>query len=137
LRYLIEPLADEIPVAAPLVKRFKELQDLLGDLHDAHVLEEELSDALAAAAAERAERVLAESLAEPLDPRRLRIARRRTVEPGLLTLAKANRERRDRLFAELQAGWLGGRADAFLEEVRDLEVKLAEETAAQYAPPSV
>lgn len=120
LRYLIEPLADELPGAAPLIKRLKELQDLLGDLHDAHVLEAELSAALAAAAAERAERLLAASLAEPPDAGLLRAARRRPVEPGLLALAKANRDRRDQLFAELQAGWLGGRADAFLEEVSDI-----------------
>ena len=43
LRYLLEPLLDELPAAAPLVKRLKALQDMLGELHDAHVLETELA----------------------------------------------------------------------------------------------
>lgn len=134
LRYLIEPLAGEAAEATRLVQRFKALQDLLGELHDAHVLESELAAALAAAAAERSERLLAASLAQPADEKLLRAARRRSVEPGLLALAKANRERRDQLFAELQGGWLGSQAAAFLEEVAGLGEKLADP---QYAPPSV
>src|SRR4051794_27675424 len=40
VRYLLEPFAEELPESdAAVVKRFKALQDLLGDLHDAHVLE--------------------------------------------------------------------------------------------------
>ena len=52
VRYLLEPLVEEIPGAGPVVKRFKALQDLLGELHDAHVLilegaETEVSEILA------------------------------------------------------------------------------------------
>jgi hypothetical protein len=132
LRYLIEPLAAEVPEAVLLVQRFKALQDLLGELHDAHVLERELAGALAAAAAERADRLLAASLAQPPDENLVRSARRRSVEPGLIALAKANRERRDRLFAELQGTWLAGQADALLGEVAGLGEKLADP---QHAPP--
>ena len=46
IRYLLEPFADERPESGPVVKRFKALQDLLGDLHDAHLLEEELAAAV-------------------------------------------------------------------------------------------
>jgi hypothetical protein len=50
----------------------------------------------------------------------LRAERRRSREAGLLALARLNRVRRDRLFAELDAEWLAGRAAGFLEEVETL-----------------
>jgi CHAD domain-containing protein len=139
LRCLLEPLADELadagraadaagtaaPAAKPLVKRVKALQDLLGELHDAHVLEGELADALAAAAAERAAALYAATLAEEPDDKLLRAERRRARESGILALARLNRERRDRLYREADEGWLGGRADAFLAEVAALGEVLA------------
>jgi CHAD domain-containing protein len=120
VRYLLEPVAGEIPGAAPVVKRFKVLQDLLGELHDAHVLERELAAGLEAAAAERARRLLEVSLAEEPDERLLRAERRRAVESGLLALARLNRARRDGLFASLEEEWLAGRAEAFLRQVEGL-----------------
>jgi CHAD domain-containing protein len=134
VRYLLEPFAEELPEAGPMVKRFKALQDLLGELHDSHVLEDELKDAIEDAAAERARRILELSLAENPDPARLRAERRRARESGIIALARQNRHRRDRLFATVEAEWLHGKADAFLKEVAALEEKLAGD---QYAPPSV
>jgi CHAD domain-containing protein len=120
LRYLLEPLADELPGAAPLVKRLKNFQDLLGDLHDAHVLAAELAAAVETAAAERARRLLALALREIPDETLLRIERRRPHEPGLLALARLNHDRRDRLFAELATGWLGGQAEELFAQVKVL-----------------
>jgi len=129
LRYLLEPLADELlpvqPAAKPLVKKIKELQDLLGELHDAHVLERELDDALTAAAAERAAALFAATLATVPDAKLLRAERRRSRESAILALARLNRERRDRLYAELAGGWLEGRADTFLAGVAGLGDALA------------
>lgn len=116
LRYLLEPFAEDKPIRQA-VKGIKALQDLLGELHDAHVLELELGSALAAAAVEQAERLLDASLAEPYDPSRLRVERRRSPVPGLLALARLNRERRNALFAALGRDWLGGKAAPFLAEV--------------------
>lgn len=124
-RYLLEPLADEIPGAAPLVKRFKALQDLLGDLHDAHVLETELARAAEDAAAERARRTFEISLGGVEDERLLRAAGRRAAESGVIALARLNRARRDRLFEQLQDEWLGGKAGDFLREVEGLAEVLA------------
>jgi CHAD domain-containing protein len=120
VRYLLEPLVEEIPGAGPVVKRFKALQDLLGDLHDAHVLEAELAGAAETAAAERARTLLALSLADSPDAERLRAERRRAREPGLIALARQNRARRDHLFAELSDRWLAGKAEPFLREVEGL-----------------
>jgi CHAD domain-containing protein len=126
VRYLLEPLVEEIPGAGPVVKRFKALQDLLGELHDAHVLEAELVEAVGAAAAERASRILELSLADAPDDNLLRAERRRARESGLIALARLNRARRDRLFESLEADWLDGKAGDFLREVEGLGERMRE-----------
>jgi CHAD domain-containing protein len=123
LRYLLEPLADERPDAVPVIKRLKALQELLGDLHDAHVLEAEITTATGEAAAERARKLLELALAGKDDE--LRAERRRAREPGLLALARRNRDRRDRLFAKLQGDWLDGKAEGFFREVEGVGDRLA------------
>ena len=125
VRYLLEPFAEEIPGAAAIVKRFKAFQDLLGDLHDAHVLEGELAEALEHAAAERAGRLLELAIADETDEKLLRAERRRPHESGLIALARFNRGRRDRLFAALKAEWLDGKAGDFLREVERLGEAMA------------
>ena len=131
VRYLLEPLLDEIPGAGPIVKRFKALQDLLGDLHDAHVLADELAAAVEEAAAERARKVMELSLAAAPDDNLLRAERRRAHEGGLIALARLNRARRDRLFASLEAEWLAGKADGFLREVEGLGERMTGEASAE------
>ena len=134
VRYLLEPFAEDLPEAGPVIKRFKALQDVLGDLHDSHVLEDELTKAVEEAAAERTRRVLELSLADSPDPVRLRAESRRPRESGLIALARQNRDRRDRLFATLETEWLHGKADELLRDVAALGEKMAGD---QYAPPSV
>ena len=46
LRYLLEPVRGKVPGAKGTVKRLKALQDVLGDLHDMHVLEGRLEKRL-------------------------------------------------------------------------------------------
>ncbi len=120
IRYLLEPLVDETPGAGPIVKRFKGLQDLLGELHDAHVLEAELAEAVEEAAAQRSRKVLELSLAAAPDDKLLRAERRRAHEAGVIALARLNRARRDRLFETLDDEWLNGKASDFLREVEGL-----------------
>jgi CHAD domain-containing protein len=47
LRYLLEPAAARVKVAASMVERLKTLQDDLGELHDVHVLGHMLREAIA------------------------------------------------------------------------------------------
>jgi len=124
LRYLVEPFTEEIPGAAPLVKSLKGFQDLLGELHDAHVLEAELAAAVEAAAAGRARRLFALAVQETPDAALLRAERRRPHEPGLLALVRQNRARRDQLFTRLQDGWLDGRAGEFLRRLEELATEM-------------
>jgi CHAD domain-containing protein len=128
LRYLLEPLTDELPLAAPLVKRLKGLQEVLGELHDAHVLETELQISVVEAAAERARKLFDVSIHEVLDDKVLRAERRRVVESGIIALARLNRARRDRLFKKLEEGWLDGNDADFFRDVAQLgEVMRGEE----------
>ncbi len=118
-----------------MVKRLKGLQELLGELHDAHVLETELADAIEAAAVERARRLLDAALAATPDEAQLRAERRRPQEPGLLALARLNRARRDRLFQELREKWLEGRGAELFEEVTRLEGRLRGEVVEEESEP--
>lgn len=132
VRYLLEPIVDEVPAAGPVVKRLKALQDLLGELHDAHVLETELRQATELAAAERIRRLYDLSLEEVPDEKLLRAERRRGRESGLVALARLNRARRDRLFDKLEAEWLEGAGGDFFRDLDQLGGVID-----QYAPPSV
>ncbi|HLX10232.1 MAG TPA: CHAD domain-containing protein [Thermoanaerobaculia bacterium] len=143
LRYLAEPLenllaADRRPAAraGELVRRLKELQDLLGELHDAHVMEAEIAAAVRDAAAERAERLLELTLAAgEIDPGRLRSERRRPQEPALLALARRNRARRDALFGEFAVRWQGEPVAELLAAAGAMAAALrGEEGAAATAP---
>ena len=134
LRYLIEPLAGEIPSGKAAVRRLKGLQELLGELHDAHVLESELAAAVERAGAERARALHDLSLSPAADERLLRAERRRARESGLIALARLNRARRDRLFETLWDGWLEGRAAPFLAETAALARELRHPQGAPATP---
>jgi CHAD domain-containing protein len=121
LRYLVEPLRGyaRADASAP-VARLKRLQDLLGDLHDAHVLDADLGEALVEAAAERARRVHAAAYAQGTGPASIRGPLRRSPRPGLLALVGLVRERRDARFAELERESRAGGMGALAREVEGL-----------------
>jgi CHAD domain-containing protein len=119
LRYLLEP----VDVGGPVVQRLKALQDLLGELNDAHVASRRLADAVEAAGAERARELFHRALDRPAPPEQA--PRRRDERPGLVTLARRMRERWDAAFARLDAGWLHGRAALFFRDVATLVDGLA------------
>lgn len=91
LRYLIEPLGKSVEGVRPLVSDLKKLQDILGDLHDSHVLTNEIELATKEAAS--------------------------PYTSGLLALTQRSGERRDRLFEALRKGWLGGNPAEFFRRV--------------------
>jgi CYTH domain-containing protein len=122
LRYLLEPVQSHAPRAARIVKRCKQLQDLLGDLNDAHVLSEELGEAFQLAASERAR--LLHELARGLDDEPMRRAARRSERPGLVELTQRVQRRIGGLFERLEKDWLVRGLDELVEDVEQLATEL-------------
>ncbi len=120
LRYLLEPLRGYARAdASGAVSALKRLQDVLGELHDAHVLSGELGVILVDASAERA-RVLQVAALSPGADGGLRERLRGSPRPGLLALIRLVRERRDALFADLEREWRAGGLAALAGQIRGL-----------------
>jgi CHAD domain-containing protein len=119
LRYLLEPLRGAPRAdASEVVRALRALQDLLGDLHDAHVLAAALGDVLAEVTASRARRVHA-GLLSPAGGG-VRAGLRGSPRPGLLALVRLVRERRDTRFLALERAWRGGDVEALATRARAL-----------------
>jgi CHAD domain-containing protein/CYTH domain-containing protein len=118
LRYLAEPLRPEMPEARVVIKSVKRLQDCLGQLHDMHVLEAELSGLVAGPAAGKAERLHAPAANHGKSS--LANERHRDERRGLVSLLARVRRHRDQLFAELEQSWLRNRSRELIAQIEDL-----------------
>ncbi len=123
LRYLLEPLTKSVDGVKPLIKRLKRLQDILGELHDTHVLSTEIAEAIETVAAERARRLHELALEAQSSSGRSRRSPGDETR-GLLALTRLLRERRDELFSALQRRWLGQKSDDFFQKVTGLALRL-------------
>lgn len=110
LRYLIEPLANELPAAEKIIARMKQFQDRFGVLCDAFVQVREIASAVETAGAgiarDQMERALGmASAGAPI----------RDVLPGLIVLARRLRIETGRRYAVVERHYLGHRARRFLD----------------------
>ena len=126
LRYLVEPLRPQREDAVSIVGSCKRLQDILGDLNDAHVLHDEIAAALEDASVEHARRLL--ELAGDEDPGRMRRETRRGERPGLLELARRVKLRIRAVFEDLEKDWLGDGLALLVAEVESMAIRLREPT---------
>jgi CHAD domain-containing protein len=129
LRYLLEPISKPVPRARSSVRRLKELQDVLGDLHDANLLVSTIGAAMELAALERARRLHRQALRPPPGPTSesadpARPATGEDEHAGLLALARLLRRRREGLFSEIESRWHGAELDRFVAETRALGARL-------------
>jgi CHAD domain-containing protein len=95
LRYLLEPIARHASRARGLITRLKEAQDLLGELHDLHVLSEEIASSVATLSGSNPDRLSGS-------------------ECGLRTLERLAQEQAAAAFATFEGLWGGDRASRFL-----------------------
>jgi CHAD domain-containing protein/CYTH domain-containing protein len=120
LRYVLEPLAEVSDDAKGLVQRLKQLQDALGEVHDAHLWSTELAKVLEDAAHRDAQAIAALARAE-LPAKRTRSSRSAArLRPGLIALAQGVRAHAEEAFARVQSEWLGDAANDFLGQARAL-----------------
>jgi len=126
LRYLLEPLRAESAAAKEMIRSLKVLQEVLGDLHDMHVLDADLARDLDEVATEKARRL--RDLAVAGDLKALARERRRDERFGLATLDARAQARRDELFAEFERTWMSDRAPALLRDALAFASTLAPST---------
>jgi CHAD domain-containing protein/CYTH domain-containing protein len=141
LRYLLEPLSRAVPGTRPIVKQFKGLQDILGDLRDTNLMVVEIGAAMEASAIERARR-LHELTFQRDDPVELGAGKPdgpdrpdRDAQPitsagldensGLLALARLLKERRQELFTQFKTEWQGHRLEKFRVKLEELGAKMS------------
>jgi len=130
LRYMLEPLRDEVPAAIDAIDQLKGLQDLLGDLNDLHGLAAIVGEALEQAALERARRLRDAALETP-DGSGIDAVLRADERPGLLALLTRIQTDRSEIFDRVRTRWLeGGEEIAKLREhVARVEAVLDEHAA--------
>jgi CHAD domain-containing protein len=133
LRYLLEPIAAAAEGAPALVKRLRHLQDTIGEMHDVHVMAEEVIEAAERAGAEQTRRV-ATALLEGEAGADAHHEHARDPRPGLLAIATQLRRRGEAAFAELQTRWLGEHASDLTDSATAIVVRLTAEPTAQ--PPA-
>ena len=131
LRYLLEPLrADPHAEVRAALRPLKRLQDVLGELHDAHVLGAEVESCAADSAAERARRLHAAARAGPLGARSARAALGPSPRAGLLALDRLVRSHQDALFQALRCEVEGESLAAVAREVEAVAAALEPSAAA-------
>ncbi len=104
LRYLLEPMREVDPTVGPLLVDLKRLQDILGEFHDACVLEQIAGDALTDRARVRAAAAVAAVAASGLASEAARGARRHAMPWALLEIVDLARRRQRSAWRRLARG---------------------------------
>lgn len=118
MRYLIEPLREELPGAGTALRQLERLQDILGEVHDAHVFADSLRAKLSEATQQRSLAASRQVLPWPSEnevPRRPAPPAART---GLLTLARRLRRDGEKRFLRLEEWRMSGELERLGAAVR-------------------
>jgi CHAD domain-containing protein/CYTH domain-containing protein len=123
LRYLLEPIAQHTALGTGLVEQLKGLQDILGDLHDAHLWLMVLRDVVAELAMAEGRR-MAQAFT-PASEVLLSAGRRRgPARTGFVSLARLAQERSAASFEKFLAEWSESTSKKFFRDVNRLSREL-------------
>ncbi|HEY5546797.1 MAG TPA: CHAD domain-containing protein [Gemmatimonadaceae bacterium] len=123
LRYLIEPIAQHVAAGPVLLAQLRGLQDVLGDLHDAHVWLLVLRHVVAELAMEEGRRMTS-SLTTVQRGRKRSAESKGPPRSGLISLARLAHERAVTAFERFSADWGEGKAKAFYHDIVELAERL-------------
>jgi CHAD domain-containing protein/CYTH domain-containing protein len=121
LRYLLEPIAQQVAAGPALLAQLRSLQDTLGELHDAHVWLLVLRHVVAELAMEEGRRMASALTAAPKGKKRVDKGPPRS---GLIALARLAHERAEGSFDRFHRTWVEGNGKAFYRELIDLAERL-------------
>jgi CHAD domain-containing protein len=125
LRYLLEANAQQLDGAEALIDRLKALQDLLGDLHDNHVIAGRIIRAASRAAAGQAEKILRLETEDPIDTLAVQRLRRNDLQSGMSALARRAQSQRREWFEQVQRQLLEDRGRDLLDSLHRLSGRLS------------
>lgn len=123
LRYLLEPIAQQVAAGPALLAQLRGLQDALGDVHDAHVWLLVLRHVVAELAMEEGRRMASALTTTPK-------GKKRSAKPkgpprsGLIALARLAHERSVTAFQRFSGEWIEGNGKGFYRDVIELAARL-------------
>jgi CHAD domain-containing protein/CYTH domain-containing protein len=123
LRYLLEPIAPHTALGTALVEQLKGLQDILGDLHDAHLWLMVLRDVVSELAIEDGRR-MARSFSPASEVPQGAARRRGPARTGFVSLARLAQERSAASFDKFVAAWSESTSKRFFRDVNKLAREL-------------
>ena len=125
LRYLLDPVRQQVAGGPRVVKQLKDLQDLRSELHDLHILEARAVRATKRVAKDwSAQMMQAVTSDEPLPPMSAN-APHLSACYALADVCKMIRRQQQRLFSRLEQRWLLDHGDPFFESTDRIIRQLA------------
>ncbi len=122
LRYVLEPIVPHVAEGAATLARLKELQDILGDFHDAHVWQGVLASAVERVTREEAAQLL--EVAPPPEGEKPKRSHRRTPRPGLVAIHAHLQERALALHGDIARDWSGDALAPLFDGVEAIALEL-------------
>lgn len=121
LRYLLEPIAQQVVAGPALLAQLRGLQDSLGDLHDAHVWLLVLRHVVAELAMEEGRRMASTLTSTSRGKKR---SEKGPPRSGLIALARLAHERSVAAFQRYRGEWVDGHGKEFYRDILDLASRL-------------